>query len=71
MAASNKKPLASHDVSTDTDDDIQYDSDSPKDETNNNNDISSSTSVSSKHRGYIKKRFSLNYIKIKIKIFFF
>jgi hypothetical protein len=54
MATSNKKPLASHDASTDTDDDIQYDSDSPKDQTNNNSDISSSTNVSTKHRGYKK-----------------
>jgi len=68
MAASNKKPLASHDVSTDTDDDIQYDSDSPKDETNNENDLSSSTNVSSKHRGY-KNKFSSNYFKNKKKFF--
>jgi BTB/POZ domain-containing protein 10 len=51
MAASNKKPLTSHDVSTDTDDDIQYDSDSPKDEITNANDILSSTNLSTKHRG--------------------
>jgi hypothetical protein len=52
MAASNKKPLTSHDVSTDTDDDIQYDSDSPKDEITNANDASSSSNnLSSKHRG--------------------
>jgi hypothetical protein len=51
MATSNKKPLTSHDVSTDTDDDLQYDSDSPKDQINNTNDISSSINLSSKHRG--------------------
>jgi hypothetical protein len=59
MAASNKKPLTSHDVSTDTDDDIQYDSDSPKDEITNANDILSSTNLSTKHRGYIVRLFFL------------
>lgn len=48
MATSNKKPLTSHDDSTDTDDDIQYDSDSPKDQSNHPNDA-----LTSKHRGYI------------------